>query len=89
VYCERKNKCKRGENVSTKKISFEEAFEQLEEIVENMEKGNMTLEDSLNNYQKGIELIKFCSKKIEDTERKITIITKNESGDIIESEFIK
>jgi exodeoxyribonuclease VII small subunit len=75
--------------VSTKKISFEEAFEQLEEIVENMEKGNMTLEDSLNNYQKGIELIKFCSKKIEDTERKITIITKNESGDIIESEFIK
>ena len=44
-----------------KKIILEESFEQLETIIAELEKGDMTLEDSFKKYEEGMKLIKNCS----------------------------
>jgi exodeoxyribonuclease VII small subunit len=66
------------------KKSFEEAISELEDIVEKLEKGELMLEESLECFQRGIELSKYCSKKLDEVEKKISILVENEQGNIIE-----
>lgn len=54
-----------------KKQTFEEAMKELEAIVEALENGNATLEESLDMYQKGIELTKLCQAKLQAAEEKM------------------
>lgn len=55
--------------------SFEIAFDDLKEIVKNFENTeNITLENLLNNYEKGMIAYSYCIKKLEDTQKKIKII---------------
>jgi len=64
--------------------SFEEAMSDLEKIVEELENGDLTLEQSLERFQKGIELSKYCNKRLDEVERKISILIENEEGELIE-----
>ncbi len=57
--------------------TFEKALEGLEEIVKKMEEGDMTLDDSLKAFEKGINLSRFCAKKLDDAERKVEMLMKN------------
>lgn len=66
--------------------SFEQAMAELEEIVKKLEKGELTLEDSINCFQRGVELTKYCSKKLDEAERSITMLIESENG-IIEKEI--
>ncbi|MGE5614163.1 MAG: exodeoxyribonuclease VII small subunit [Bacillota bacterium] len=66
--------------------SFEQAMAELEEIVKKLEKGELTLEDSINCFQRGVELTKYCSKKLDEAERSITMLIESENG-IIEKEM--
>lgn len=70
--------------MGNKKISFEEAMNQLEEIVGNLEKGNLPLEKSLETFKKGIELTKYCNHMLESVEKEINILVEKENGDIEE-----
>jgi exodeoxyribonuclease VII small subunit len=63
------------------KLSFEKALNELEQIVSEMEKGELSLENSLKKFEKGMKLSKFCSDKLDETEKKITIITDGEVKD--------
>ena len=54
-----------------KKIILEESFEQLETIIAELEKGDMTLEDSFKKYEEGMKLIKNCSNSIDRVEKKL------------------
>jgi exodeoxyribonuclease VII small subunit len=66
-----------------KEKKFEEALERLEEIVKKMEAGDMTLEGSLEAFEEGIKLSRLCSKKLDEAERKVEILLKdNEEVDI-------
>lgn len=65
-----------------KKISFEEAMEQLEEIVEHLEKGDVPLEEAISYYQKGMELSKVCHHKLTDVQEQMTKIV-SEHGELI------
>ncbi len=56
---------------TTEELSFEEALERLEEIVEDLEGGQMTLEDSLKRFQEGMELRALCLGKLQDAETRI------------------
>ena len=49
---------------------FEEAMRQLGEIVQALESDDLPLEDALKDFEKGMELVKFCSEKLEEAERK-------------------
>ncbi|HHV98063.1 MAG TPA: exodeoxyribonuclease VII small subunit [Clostridiaceae bacterium] len=64
--------------------SFEEALSDLEKIVEELENGELTLEQSLERFQKGIELSKYCNKRLDEVERKISILIENEEGKLVE-----
>ena len=59
---------------------FEEALKQLEEIVRDLEGGDLSLDDSLKNFEKGMKLIKFCSEKLEEVEQKVTRLIKEGEG---------
>lgn len=71
---------------NTVNASFEQAMAELEEIVKKLEKGELTLEDSINCFQRGVELAKYCSKKLDEAERSITMLIESEKG-IIEKEM--
>jgi Exodeoxyribonuclease VII small subunit (EC 3.1.11.6) len=59
---------------------FEEALKELEEIVRKMESGDLTLEESLKSFEEGVRLSRFCSKRLDEAERRIEVLLKNEEG---------
>lgn len=59
---------------------FEEAMERLENIVESLESGDLSLEESLKIFEEGMTLVNFCSKKLEEAEQKVTMLIKDQSG---------
>ena len=59
--------------MATKKKTFEEAIAELETIVEALENGSASLEDSLDMYQKGIELTKLCQDKLQSAEKRMEV----------------
>lgn len=59
---------------------FEEAMERLEAIVESLDKGDLSLDESLKIFEEGMTLVNFCSKKLEEAEQKVTILIKEGSG---------
>jgi len=69
-------------------MKFEEALERLESIVRNLEEGELTLEESLAAFEEGIGLYRFCAGKLDDAERKVDILLKDQEGFRIQS-FLK
>ncbi len=67
--------------------SFEEAISQLEQIVSRLEKGDISLEESITNFQQGIELSRYCAAKLDEAEKKISILLQDEEGNLIEKDF--
>jgi len=63
------------------KLSFEEAFRKLEAIVENLERGESTLDESMEAFEEGMKLVQFCSKKLNEAEIRLQKLTKSEDGD--------
>ncbi|QXE00384.1 Exodeoxyribonuclease VII small subunit [Terribacillus aidingensis] len=60
-----------------KKQSFEEAMEQLEEIVGKLEQGDVPLEQAIGFYQEGMKLSKICGDKLEQVEKQMVEIVNN------------
>ncbi|XJS11399.1 exodeoxyribonuclease VII small subunit [Aerococcaceae bacterium WGS1372] len=60
--------------------SFEEALKELEEIVNQLEKGDLALEKALDSFQRGIELSQFCQKTLTDAEETV-VKMMTEKGD--------
>ncbi len=68
------------------KKNFEEQMEQLEKIVEELEKGELSLQDSVTKFEEGIKISKDCNKTLEEAEKKITILV-NQDGQMKEENF--
>lgn len=62
--------------------NFESAFARLEEILERMNSGAISLDESLKLYEEADCLVNMCSKRLNDAERKIEILIKNRNGDL-------
>ena len=60
--------------------SYEAALEDIEQIVEQLESGELSLEDSLAIFEKGVGLTKYCYQKLDEVEKKIEILTKDREG---------
>jgi exodeoxyribonuclease VII small subunit len=63
--------------------SFEEALKKLEEIVQRLERGELSLEESLTCYEEGIHLSRLCHTKLEEAERKIEVLVKDARGELV------
>jgi len=61
-------------------LGFEEALEQMEDIVSKLEQGEQSLDDSLKMFEEGIKLYRYCLLKLEEVEGKVTVIMRN-NGD--------
>ena len=67
-------------------MNFEESMEKLEQIANELEKGELNLEESLSKFEEGMKLSKKCSEIIENAEKKITILL-NKDGELKEENF--
>ena len=68
-------------------IDFEKALAELEQLVETMEKGDLSLEDSLKQFERGVTLTRACQKALAEAEQKVRILTHdNESAELSEFE---
>ena len=61
-------------------IKFEKSLERLEKIVEDLESGNIPLEDALKKYEEGVKLSRFCTQRLAQAETKIETLTRALSG---------
>jgi len=69
------------------KKTFEQAIKQLEQIVQDLESGDMPLEKAVKIFEEGIQLSKFCSEKLDETEKRITILMQDSNGELSEAPF--
>jgi exodeoxyribonuclease VII small subunit len=69
------------------KKTFEQAMKKLEQIVQDLESGDMPLEKGIKKFEEGIQLSKFCSQKLDETEKKITILMQAPDGKVAEEPF--
>ena len=61
-------------------LKFEECLARLEQIVAALESGNLPLEESLKVFEEGVALARHCGRYLEDAERRIEMLAKDESG---------
>jgi exodeoxyribonuclease VII small subunit len=61
-------------------MTFEQAFERMEAIVEKLESGDATLEESLEAYEEGMALAKLCAGRLQDAELRLQKLVKGEDG---------
>jgi len=66
---------------------FEDAMKRLEEIVQMLENGDLTLEESLEIFEEGMNLIRFCTNKLEEAEKRVTILVQESEGEYIQVPF--
>ena len=67
-------------------INFEYAMKELEKIAEELEKGNLSLDESVSKFEDGMKLSKKCSDLLDTAEKKITMLI-NDNGNIKEEKF--
>lgn len=67
--------------------SFEGAMQRLEEITQNLESGDLSLEDSIDVFEEGMKLAKFCTKKLEEAEKKVTKLVQEGEGKFSQQPF--
>lgn len=78
-----------GDSLARKKqnLSYEEALLELENILSMLENGDLSLDDSLTEFSKGVELYKYCYDLLNKVEGKVKIILDDGNNDIKEEEF--
>jgi exodeoxyribonuclease VII small subunit len=62
-------------------LSFEEALAQLEEIVERLETGSLSLDESLGEYEKGVALSRHCTRYLREAEARVEMLARGPSGE--------
>ncbi len=67
---------------------FEKNLKRLEEIVAKLEKGELTLEESLKLFEEGIKLARTCEKALTEAERRVEILIRNEEGQMEAKPFV-
>jgi exodeoxyribonuclease VII small subunit len=73
--------------VAKKKEKFEEALQKLEAIVAKMEEGDLPLEEALKAFEEGVRLAKFCTGKLDEAERKVEKLIRDQTGKIQTTPF--
>ena len=71
----------------TEKHSFEENLKELETVVRSLESGNVSLDEMLGLFERGVALTKECTKQLDSTEQKINILINKADGLVAEEPF--
>ena len=68
-------------------MTFEKALKRLEKIVEDMESEDISLDSSLEKFEEGIKMVRFCREKLDKSEQKIEILLKDAEGNFQKTPF--
>jgi len=68
--------------VSAKPKKFEEELKDLEEIVGKIDSGELTLEDSIGAFERGVALVRSLNQKLDEIEKKVEVLSHNSHGDL-------
>ena len=69
------------------KKTFEQSMKQLEQIVQELESGDLPLEKAIKKFEEGIQLSKLCAQKLDETEKKVSMLVEDDHGNITEAPF--
>jgi exodeoxyribonuclease VII small subunit len=69
------------------KKTFEQSLDRLEKIVQELESGDLPLEKAIKKFEEGVQLSKWCSRKLDETEARINILMQDQEGNVSESPF--
>ena len=72
--------------MSKEKVNFEEAIKKLETIANELETGDLSLDDTITKFEEGIKLSNQCTKMLDEAEKKISILIKKDN-EIVEEDF--
>ncbi len=65
-----------------RELKFEEAIADLDQVVEQLESGDLSLEDSLAAFEKGVGLVRYCNQKLSEVEKKVELLVKDKQGQL-------
>jgi len=74
-----------GKEKQEERLTFEEAMAKLESIVSQIEEGKVSLEESIEKYAEGMELVKQCRAILDQAEKKIQVLSKGQDGTLQEA----
>lgn len=69
-------------------INFEDAMIKLEDIVMKLENGNLPLDESIEEFEQAVKLIRFCEEKLSTAKQKVKILTEGSDGLITDKPFV-
>ncbi len=69
------------------KKTFEKAMQQLEQIVADLETGDIPLDKALKKFEEGMSLSKFCADRLDETEKKVSLLLADSQGQLEEHDF--
>jgi exodeoxyribonuclease VII small subunit len=73
--------------MSEQKLTFEQALEKLESIVERLESGEISLDESIEAFEEGQKLVRFCLEKLQTAEKKVKKLSKDGEGNFTLNDF--
>ncbi len=66
---------------------FEDIIKELEGVVAALERGDLSLEEAMESFRRGVELSRECHKRLDEAERKVKILKKQAGGEVIEEDY--
>ena len=70
-------------------LSFEDSYARLEQVIEKLEQGDLSLEESVALYEEGMQLAEHCGRELDDAELKVTQLLSAVAADIDRDQFVK
>ena len=68
--------------------TFEKAMSKLEQIVQELETGDLPLEKALKKFEEGVNLSRLCSKKLDETEKRVNMLLQDQNGEVVAQPFM-
>ncbi|GHU39084.1 hypothetical protein FACS1894105_13650 [Clostridia bacterium] len=69
-------------------LSFENSLRELEAIVKSLESGSATLDESLQKFETGINLVRRCNTLLDNAEKRVKKLTRSDNGEVVEQDFV-
>jgi exodeoxyribonuclease VII small subunit len=73
--------------MSAENFNFETSLQQLEQLVQQMEQGNLSLEQSMQAFEQGIALTRECQQALDSAEQKVQLLMQDANGKLVEKPF--
>ena len=63
-------------------LTFEAGLKRLEEVLDSLEHGDLALEEAMRAFEEGVQLVRFCHKKLDEVEKRVELLLKDDAGKV-------